>query len=49
MRVIETKAYKFEELSAEAKETAIQKHREHQHQYGEYLHFFKTFKKFFFI
>lgn len=40
MRIIETKAYKFDELSKEAKENAIEKFRNQQQQHGEYLYFF---------
>jgi len=40
MRVIETRAYKFNELSKEAKDKAIEEHREWEWAHGEYLHFF---------
>jgi hypothetical protein len=40
MRIIETKAYKFDELSEEAKGNAIENFRSHQQQNGDYLFFF---------
>lgn len=41
MRIAETKVFTFDELSQEAKEVAIEKQRQWQYEYGEYLHFFQ--------
>ena len=43
MKTIDIKLYKFEELSEEAKQTAIEKYRENQWEHGEFLIFFEEY------